>query len=58
MFSFKESIYKGVPITKNFYGQEEYTIQWCGDDIWFTTLKEAKEFVEEMIKRGELEWNN
>ena len=38
--------YKGYYIEYNFYGNNEYTVQYCGDDVEFTTLKEAKHFID------------
>ena len=31
----------------NFYGRGEYTVQYMGDDIFFNTEEEAKQFIEE-----------
>ena len=31
--SFK--LYKGYDITYNLYGEDEYTVQYCGDDVIF-----------------------
>ena len=41
--------YRGFDIEYNFYGTFEYTIQYCGDDIEFLSLDEAKEFVDELL---------
>jgi len=38
--------YKGYYIEYNFYGKGEYTVQYEGDDVWFNTIKEAKEFID------------
>lgn len=38
--------YKGYYIEFNIYGQEEYTVQYCGDDLFFRTEKEAKDFID------------
>lgn len=40
-------MYKGWPIEYNFYGMNEYTVQFCGDDLMFDTLDEAKQFIDE-----------
>lgn len=40
--------YKGFYIEFNIYGSNEYTVQYCGDDVVFDTVKEAKEFIEEV----------
>lgn len=34
----------GLYIEKNFYGMEEYSVQYCGDDMMFRTFGEAVEF--------------
>lgn len=34
----------GLWIEKNFYGLEEYSVQFCGDDILFHTFDEAVAF--------------
>lgn len=36
-----------MDITYNFYGRGEYTVQYMGDDIFFATEEEAKQFIEE-----------
>jgi hypothetical protein len=42
--------YKGFYIEYNIYGKGEYTVQVCGDDVWFTTEQDAKDFIDqEMI---------
>ena len=38
--------YKGYYIEYNFYGLNEYSVQYCGDDLMFKTKKEAKEFID------------
>lgn len=38
--------YKGFDIEFDFYGSGEYTVQYDGDDVWFTTLDEAKAFID------------
>ena len=35
----------------DFYGQGEWSVQYNGDDIFFDTEEEAKQFIKEM--RGE-----
>ena len=45
-------MYKGYAIEHNFYGQNEYSVQYCGDDCLFTTLEEAKSFIDEIAKEG------
>ena len=34
----------GLYIEKGFYGLEEYTVQFCGDDIMFQSFGDAVEF--------------
>ena len=38
--------YKGYYIENNFYGKDEYTVQYCGDDIVFDSVEEAKAFID------------
>lgn len=38
--------YKGYYIEYNFYGLNEYNVQYCGDDIMFKSVNEAKEFID------------
>ena len=38
--------YKGYYIEFNFYGNGEYTVQFCGDDLVFGTEAEAKSFID------------
>ncbi len=40
--------YKGYVIEYNLYGKGEFTVQFDGDDIWFTSIQEAKEFIDEI----------
>lgn len=42
--------YKGFYIEFNIYGSNEYTVQYCGDDILFDSEQKAKEFIEEVTK--------
>lgn len=42
-------MYKGISITYNFYGRHEYTIQYMGDDYFFRTKQEAKNFINNKI---------
>ena len=39
--------YKGYGIDFNVYGLGEYSVQFCGDDIMFDTLQEAKAFIDD-----------
>ena len=36
----------GYYIEYDFYGREEYSVQYCGDDIIFDTLEEAQAFID------------
>ncbi len=47
--------YKGYFIEYNIYGKSEYTVQFCGDDYWFSTEKEAKDFIDREITEWECE---
>ena len=47
--------YKGYYIEYNLYGKGEYTVQFCGDDFWFTTEKEAKDFIDKEVTEWECE---
>lgn len=38
--------YKGYGIDFNIYGQNEYSVQYCGDDFMFQTMEEAKQFID------------
>jgi hypothetical protein len=42
--------YKGYSIDFNIYGDNEYSVQYCGDDLIFGTLEEAETFIDEIIK--------
>lgn len=41
--------YKGYDIDFDVYGQEEYTVFFEGDDLYFNTLSEAKSFIDSMV---------
>ena len=38
--------YNGYYIEFNLYGQNEYTVQYCGDDLIFRSIQEAKDFID------------
>ena len=40
--------YKGYYIELGFYKEDDITVQYCGDDITFPTIREAKEFIDEL----------
>lgn len=42
--------YKGYAIEFDFYGEGEYSVQYCGDDVMFKTMDEAKKFIDEVTK--------
>ena len=41
--------YRGRDIEYNLYGENEYTVQYCGDDMWFMTEREAMQFIDAII---------
>lgn len=41
--------YRGIEIEENFYGQGEFTVQWCGDDVWFTSEEDAMMFIDSVL---------
>lgn len=43
-------IYKGFSIGFNYYGENEYTVQINGDDLFFITLSDAKKHIDELTK--------
>lgn len=45
--------YKGYCIEFNFYGSKEYSVYYCGDDLIFKTLEQAKQFIDEITKNEE-----
>ena len=42
--------YRGYDIEYNFYGNGEYSVQYCGDDFVFCSIEEAKEFIDEIVE--------
>lgn len=42
----KDIEYNNYHIVVNFYGHNEITVQYCGDDIIFNSIEEAKEFID------------
>ena len=42
--------YKGYYIEKDFYGEGEFSVQFCGDDIIFQTEEEAIKFIDEVTE--------
>jgi len=43
-------MYKGYGIDHDFYGEDEYSVQYCGDDLMFRTIDEAKAFIDEIAE--------
>ena len=41
--------YKGYYIEYNIYGQNEYSVQYCGDDFMINTETEAKKFIDDIL---------
>lgn len=41
--------YRGYVIDYNFYGWNEYSFQYCGDDIICDTLEEAKQEIDSLL---------
>lgn len=46
--------YRGYFITYNAYGQEEYTVDVDGDDVWCDTFSEAKEVIDDLYRMEEV----
>ena len=40
--------YNGYYIEYNIYGRNEYSVQYCGDDVIFDTEAQAKEFIDQI----------
>lgn len=40
--------YKGYYIERDLLGGNFYTVQYCGDDVVFMSIAEAKEFIDEI----------
>ena len=45
--------YNGYYIEFNLYGENEYTVQFCGDDVVFETMKQAQAFIDSVNEGGE-----
>lgn len=41
--------YRGYTIEFNFYGMNEYSVQYDGDDVMFETEEEAMLFIDEVM---------
>ena len=46
--------YRGYFIEYNAYGEEEYTVDVEGDDVWCNTLTEAQEFIDDLYRIEEV----
>ena len=44
------TVYKNYTIEYNLYGQNEYTVQYCGDDFFFKTERDAVNFIDSLDK--------
>lgn len=42
--------YRGYYIEENFYGRNEFSVQYCGDDVWFSSIEEAKAFIDNIAE--------
>lgn len=51
--NYREELYKGYAICINFYGRNEITVQYCGDDIIFNSIDDAKSFIDGIV-RGDI----
>lgn len=49
--SFEE--YKGFQIEHDLYKQNEYTVQYNGDDVVFNSIDEAKQFIDEILAKND-----
>lgn len=47
--------YRGYTVEQNVYGRDEYTVQYDGDDFYFTDINEAFKFIDEMRDREDYE---
>jgi len=45
----KSYVYKEFVVEYNIYGENEYTVQFDGDDFWFKTPEEANAFIDSVI---------
>lgn len=46
--------YRGYYIEFGLYGMNEYTVQIDGDDLWFSSVEKAEEFIDDYIfKKGD-----
>ena len=44
--------YKGFYIEHGTYAEDEFTVQYCGDDFWFESEVEAKIFIDEITEEN------
>ena len=45
----KEVMYRGCAITHNFYGLDEFSVQYEGDDVMFEYMGDAMLFIDSVI---------
>ena len=45
----EEVEYNGYWISRNIYGSGEYSVQYCGDDIIFDDVNDAKDFIDSVV---------
>lgn len=50
MLFYEEITYRDYDIAVNLYGRHECTVQYCGDDIVFDTVDEAKAFIDDLYR--------
>ncbi len=48
--NYREEIYKGFAICFNFYGHNDISVQYCGDDVMFNSVDDAKRFIDEITQ--------
>lgn len=41
--------YREIEIMYNLYGDNEYTVQYYGDDYYFNSAKDAEKFIDDEI---------
>lgn len=48
---YREIKYKGYGIANDFICNDGFTVFYCGEDIWFKTVDEAKAFIDEITEK-------
>lgn len=46
----KEVMYRGYAITYNFYGLDEFSVQYEGDDVMFEYMGDAMLFIDAVLE--------